>query len=440
MLKRLFHSISSRKPVTTSETTDASNQPNPSNHVEEKKEPVSVEQKQPRALIPLNELPMKTKIEKWIQTLNEPRMISTTDKETSTHKPLEIVCERNSFGHYDAFAYHFQAITLEKIESIPENMDAHVSSIQCHLLSGQHSRTPFLQVSWSPSVLETSLETIVSKERLVRRVSRVNKIQVPLMDKLIEIDYSKSELQDTDSIMGDVAFTEEEYLPADKIQVRHIVSLLYKLQGLQTPQILRCTLCAIHRNPLKFRIRCWGFQTLLDEQLRLIAQIFPDTVEQVWIDFTRRTLCVDVRSKKEIIETIWFRTGVYQTTFEQLTPSTLLVPPFSFASSSSSSALSDSDMDTTATSTTTTTTTGSGIGTGSGNAMTDWKNKTSIRGVKRNGTHLDSESLSSSSSSSSSTSSTSSLIGLNSLGSISMESEKDAYESELRTRTKRHKI
>lgn len=309
----------------------------------------TIQMQQEMKQVPLHERSVKLKIEHWMEQLNDVKLLPKSEQPSPTKiETPTLYYDRSLFGRYDTFGYRFYAISLEQLEKIPESIDNLISKIQIHILSGQQDQVPFLQVSWSPSMISPMTEDVSKSDLLVRKLGRLTKVPVPLLDKLIEIDYSKSELDSKtdDTGSSDVAFQASELQSADKTQIRHMTSLLYKLQGQQTPQTLKFVLICIRRKPLMFRIRCWGFQTLLVEHLRLLAQIFPSTIEHVWVDFTRRTLCIDFRSQSEPIETVWFQSGIHNTTIDELTPSSLLLPPYhTMVKSTSASSASDSTME-----------------------------------------------------------------------------------------------
>src|SRR6185369_8649588 len=114
----------------------------------------------------------------------------------------ELYYDRSAFGRYDTFGYRFQAIGLNRLENVPQEIDDVISKIQIHLFSGQQSRQPFVQVSWSPSTTDLTLDTVSKQDTKIRKLKRLSQVSVPMLDKLLEIDYSKSEWEEKEKVNG----------------------------------------------------------------------------------------------------------------------------------------------------------------------------------------------------------------------------------------------
>jgi len=305
--------------------------------------------------IPLEDLAIKQQIESWIQRIDDPTLLAPGDrpdgKGNKQQQKLQIYYDRDRFGKYETFAYYFSGIDFEKFENPPEEIEKYILRTQFHVFAGYPNKTPFMQVTWTSKVINdtrtnTNLPDHLLKERgenetittqslesryklanLLRRTSRLEKIKIPLLDNALEMDYSNSEsLESVDRNGGQPL---DKMSPADKIQIRHMTSFVYKLQGMQTPKSLRCVLGCISTKPLRFRIRCWGFQTVLDEHMKFIVSlpIFRTSVERIWMDGIRKTLCIDIKSCEEPINEAWFPSGLYTTQLADFTPEFLMCPP-----------------------------------------------------------------------------------------------------------------
>lgn len=307
--------------------------------------------------IPLEDLAIKQQIESWIQRIDDPTLLAPGDRpdvkgnKQQQQQKLQIYYDRDRFGKYETFAYYFSGIDFEKFENPPEEIEKYILRTQFHVFAGYPNKTPFMQVTWTSKVIndtrtntnlpdqllkergenETittqSLESRYKQANLLRRTSRLEKIKIPLLDSALEMDYSNSESLELIDRNGGQPL--DKMSPADKIQIRHMTSILYKLQGTQTPKSLRCVLGCISTKPLRFRIRCWGFQTVLDEHMKFIVSlpIFRTSVERVWMDGIRKTLCIDIKSCEEPINEAWFPSGLYTTQLADFTPEFLMCPP-----------------------------------------------------------------------------------------------------------------
>ena len=183
-----------------------------------------------------------------------------------------------------------------------------------------------------------NLEALREVKQILINNKEINTIKKIPTNKIIKIQNHKTPIQEISALTSSLVNVNQNILVPvksnfvlpikDKIVMINIQRTLTKLQGYDTPSDLQVVCKKYPQTNSDYLMECRNFRILTLDQIRMLLEIYPSHVNDIWIDFNFNTLNIHWVGATFHLPFIWQTVGLSEIPTEMLTSSDkLIVPP-----------------------------------------------------------------------------------------------------------------